>query len=69
MKLAEYLDLHGIKRRDFARRIGVSNGWVTSLCDGTGWPSRDVAEKIAAETSGDVTADDFGNFEFAEARA
>jgi len=59
MKLAEYLDLHGIKRGDFARRIGVSGGWVTALCDGSGWPSREVAEKISAETDGDVRPDDF----------
>lgn len=68
MKLAAWLNENGVKRRDFAQRIGVSNGWVTCLCDGTGWPSREIAEKIAAETSGAVTADDFGDFEF-EARA
>ena len=59
MKLSEYLDLHSIKRGDFAKRIGVSGGWVTSLCDGSGWPSREVAEKISVETAGAVTADDF----------
>ena len=62
MKLAEYLKLHGIKRRDFAGRIGVSNGWITQLCEGGGWPSKQVAERIAAETGGKVTADDFGDF-------
>lgn len=59
MKLSEYLDLHEIKRGEFARLIGVSGGRVTQLCDGSGWPSRDVAEKIAAVTEGDVTANDF----------
>lgn len=59
MKLAEYLELHGIKRGDFASRIGVSGGRVTQLCDEGGWPSREVADKIAVETAGDVTADDF----------
>lgn len=58
MKLAEYLDREGIKRGDFAERIGVSAGRVTQLCDG-GWPSSDVAEKIVVETGGAVTADDF----------
>jgi len=67
MKLAEYLDLHGIKRGDFARRIGVSGGWVTALCDGSGWPSREVAEKITSETDGAVRPDDFLSSE--EARA
>lgn len=59
MKLSEYLDANGIKRGDFARRVGVSAGWITALCDGSGWPSRDIAEKIVAETAGAVTADDF----------
>jgi transcriptional regulator with XRE-family HTH domain len=59
MRLSEYLNLTGIKRAEFARRIGVTSGWITQLCDGVGWPSRDVAEKIASETSGKVTADDF----------
>jgi 3,4-dihydroxy 2-butanone 4-phosphate synthase/GTP cyclohydrolase II len=72
MRLAEYLKERGIKRGDFARDIDVSAGWITSLCDGTGWPSRDVAEKIARVTGGAVTADDFLKFtpsEPIEARA
>lgn len=59
MRLAEYLKANGIKRGDFARDVGISAGWVTSLCDGGGWPSRDVAERIARATDGNVTADDF----------
>jgi len=59
MKLAEYLEAKGIKRGEFAASIGVTGGWITSLCDGSGWPSRDVAEKIARATDGAVTADDF----------
>lgn len=70
MKLAEYLESKSIKRGDFAASIGVTAGWITSLCDGSGWPSRDVAEKIAAVTEGDVTADDFMRvLETEEARA
>jgi 3,4-dihydroxy 2-butanone 4-phosphate synthase/GTP cyclohydrolase II len=70
MKLAEYLELNGIKRGDFARSIGVSGGRVTQLCDGSGWPSRDVAEKISLATGGAVTADDFlSEREGAEVRA
>lgn len=59
MRLVDYLDLHGLKRGDFARTIGVTSGWVTCLCDGTGWPSHDVAERIANVTKGAVTANDF----------
>jgi len=70
MKLSEYLSQRRITRRDFAAKIGVSNGRITQLCDGSGWPSRDVAERIAVETGGDVTADDFLRIEdFNEARA
>jgi len=59
MKLAEYLESKSIKRGEFAALIGVTGGWITSLCDGSGWPSREVAEKIARATEGAVTADDF----------
>lgn len=71
MKLGEYLSAKEINRCDFAREIGVTAGWVTALCDGTGWPSRNVAERIARVTGGEVTADDFLVLESApsEARA
>lgn len=59
MKLADYLMLNSIKRGEFARAIGVTGGWVTQLCDGSGWPSREVAQRITEETGGQVTADDF----------
>lgn len=59
MQLSEYLKANGIKRGEFARRVGISAGWLTLLCDGTGWPSREVACRISDETSGAVTADDF----------
>ncbi len=59
MKLSAYLELHSIKRGEFAGRIGVSNGRVTQLCEEGGWPSLALAERIAAVTGGAVTADDF----------
>lgn len=59
MKLSAYLVRHGIKRVDFAAAIGVTPGWVTSLCDESGWPSRETAERIAQATSGSVTPNDF----------
>lgn len=59
MKLADYIALRGVKRNKFARDIGVTPGWVTALCDGTGWPSRDVMERVREVTEGAVTADDF----------
>lgn len=59
MKLSDYLTTHQIRRGDFARSVGVSGGWITQLCDGDGWPSREVAERISAATGGLVTANDF----------
>lgn len=59
MKLSDYLQANSVRRGDFARTINVTPGWITQLCDGSGWPSRDVAEKIAAATGGMVTANDF----------
>jgi 3,4-dihydroxy 2-butanone 4-phosphate synthase/GTP cyclohydrolase II len=60
MKLAEWLTRNGVKRADFARRIGVSPGAVTQICreDG-GWVSRETAQRILAETHGAVTPNDF----------
>jgi len=66
MKLAEYLVLRSIRRNEFAASIGVSPGRITQLCDGSGWPSRDVAEKISAVTEGAVTANDFLRLEEVE---
>lgn len=59
MKLAQWLDGHNVKRKDFAAKIGRSAAYITDLCQGTCWPSRDVAAAIMAETNGDVTPIDF----------
>ncbi len=59
-KLASWLETSGIKRKDFAERIGVAPSYVTLLCSGApGWPGRDVATRIRDATGGEVTADDF----------
>lgn len=65
MKLAEYLHEHGIKRTDFAKEIGVSQSYVTQLCQGIIWPGRGIAERIVIATNGAVTANDFMNGEAA----
>ncbi len=60
MKLAEWLTRNGVKRADFARRIGVSPGAVTQICREDGaWVSRETAQRILAETRGAVTPNDF----------
>ena len=60
MKLADWLTRNGVKRSDFARRIGVSPGAVTQICRDEGaWVSRETAEQILAQTQGAVTPNDF----------
>ncbi|MGI6244281.1 MAG: 3,4-dihydroxy-2-butanone-4-phosphate synthase [Pseudochelatococcus sp.] len=60
MKLADWLDRNGVSRVAFARRIGVTPGAVTQLCNNpAGWLSRETAELILRETRGAVTPNDF----------
>jgi 3,4-dihydroxy 2-butanone 4-phosphate synthase/GTP cyclohydrolase II len=59
MRLAEYLELHQIRRSDFATRIGKSQSYVTMICRGEIWPSREAVSRIAEVTGGAVTANDF----------
>ncbi|MBB3809991.1 3,4-dihydroxy-2-butanone-4-phosphate synthase [Pseudochelatococcus contaminans] len=60
MKLAKWLDINGIPRVEFARRIGVSPAAVTQLCNNSaGWLSRETAELVLRETRGAVTPNDF----------
>src|SRR5579871_6852618 len=60
MKLADWLKQNGVSRADFARRIGVSPGAVTQLCNNeAAWLSRETALLVSRETGGDVTPNDF----------
>jgi len=60
MKLGDWLKANSVTRADFARRIGVSPGAVTLICRETdAWVSRETAERILAETRGEVTPNDF----------
>src|SRR5574337_1701345 len=60
MKLGDWLRANCVTRADFARRIGVSPGAVTLICRETDpWVSREPAERILAETQGEVTPNDF----------
>jgi 3,4-dihydroxy 2-butanone 4-phosphate synthase/GTP cyclohydrolase II len=60
MKLAEWLSRNGMSRVEFARRIGVTPGAITQMCNfDQAWLSRDTAELIARETRGGVTPNDF----------
>src|ERR1700723_2924678 len=60
MKLSEWLVRNGVKRGEFARRIGLSPGAVTQICrEANAWLSRETAERIVVETHGAVTPNDF----------
>lgn len=59
MRLSDYLDQHGIRRNEFAARIGVSPQTITGWCEGTFWIGRDNARRVMRETAGAVTPTDF----------
>ena len=60
MRLADWLKQNNVSRVDFARRIGVSPGSITQLCNyETAWMTRETAALIARETRGAVTPNDF----------
>ena len=60
MKLADWIERKGVSRQDFARRIGVTPGAVTQLCNNqAAWLSRETAEMILRATCGEVTPNDF----------
>ena len=59
MKLVDWLKQEGVTQTAFAARIGVTQGYVTQLCADMAWPGQKVAEAIARETAGAVTANDF----------
>lgn len=59
MKLAEWIDRAGITRAEFARRIAMSQGTVSLLCQGKHWPSQKAAGRIFEATNGEVQPTDF----------
>lgn len=60
MKLADWLRKSGVSRTEFSRRLGLTPGAVTQLCNqSTVWMSRETAQAITRETGGAVTPNDF----------
>jgi 3,4-dihydroxy 2-butanone 4-phosphate synthase / GTP cyclohydrolase II len=60
MKLDAWLKLNNVSRSDFARRIGVSKGAISQICNQeNAWVSRETATHILRETQGAVTPIDF----------
>ena len=58
MDLAGWLERTKTPRSAFARAVGVSPGRITQICEGE-LPSLELAERIAKETAGAVTPNDF----------
>src|SRR5215510_9497176 len=58
MELSGWLERTKMPRSAFARAVGVSPGRITQLCEGD-LPSLELAERIARETGGAVTPNDF----------
>lgn len=59
MQLTAYLKNKNIRQADFAEQIGRSAAYVSMICRGQIWPSRDVVNRIFDVTGGKVTANDF----------
>ena len=60
MKLADWLRESGVSRIEFSRRLGLTPGAVSQLCNQASvWMSRETAQAIARETGGAVTPNDF----------
>src|ERR1700738_2696072 len=58
MELSGWLERNKTPRNDFARAVGVSPGRITQICEGE-LPSLELAERIARQTAGAVTPNDF----------
>ena len=65
MKLKTYIETEELTEAAFARKIGVSQVAVNRYCAGHRLPGRSVMQKIAAETNGAVTPNDFFDVEAA----
>ena len=59
MTLADFLKKKNIRQADFAVQIGRSAAYVSMICRGQIWPSRDVVTRILEVTGGKVTPNDF----------
>ena len=68
MRLEAWLDLKGVTKAEFARRIGVSAPTITRVINGVQNTPLSVQDVIKRETDGAVTPDDL-HAAYAEAQA
>lgn len=69
MKLDQYLREKGVTHAEFAARIGCEQPSVTRFAKGRRVPSPELMRRIAIETCGAVTANDFYAIENTIARS
>lgn len=56
MKLSEYIEGKGLKQKDFAEEVGITDAHLSQMLSGKRHPSRKLAEQIELATDGAVTA-------------
>lgn len=59
MKLSTYLELNDLSHEEFSKKIFVTATAVRRYSSGARIPRLDVMDRIAKETGGTVTANDF----------
>lgn len=59
MRLSDWLERAGVETPVFAKRLGVSEGYLYMLRRGSRRPSLELVDKIARRTQGDVTFKDW----------
>lgn len=58
MKLAQYMEAHGLTDGAFADRVGVDRSRINRFRRGDAIPSWETARRIEEETGGQVTLSD-----------
>lgn len=58
MQLSTYLRQTNLSGAAFGKRVGVSRQTISAILNGRIFPRRTLIERIAAETAGQVTAND-----------
>ena len=58
MWIDEWIFKEGITKAEFARRVGISRVYLTSIISGRKRGSPDVAKRIRDMTNGEVTFED-----------
>jgi DNA-binding transcriptional regulator YdaS (Cro superfamily) len=59
MKLKDYIEKNGVKKIDFAAKIGASPSALTCWMNGSRTPRPEFMRAIWCETKGKVTPNDF----------